>query len=72
MPASGDRINDKVAVLTRGDGAEVVAVNVETEFPLPEPICDGLKPHVVAAGKPEQDKVTLLGNVPVFGLTSTV
>jgi hypothetical protein len=55
-----------------GVGAVEIAVTVITESPLPMPICVGLKAKVVKAGAPEQEKVTLLGKVPVVGETSSV
>jgi hypothetical protein len=54
----------------RGTGAVVAMLIVTTELPLPRGIEFGLKPHVVSAGKLEQENVTLLGNVPVVGATS--
>jgi hypothetical protein len=56
-------------VAEREIGAVVEIVRPIVEFPLPAPTCAGLKVHVVSAGRLEQAKVTLLGNVPVVGAT---
>jgi hypothetical protein len=45
---------------------------VTAELPLPEGTCEGLKPHEASAGSPEQENVTLLGKLPVFGFTVTL
>jgi hypothetical protein len=50
-------------------GAVVEIVRPIVEFPVPAPTCAGLKVHAVSAGRLEQAKVTLLGNVPVVGAT---
>lgn len=71
-PANG-RLRNSVAtsdVLEAGIAAVVASVKVTAEVSLPEPICVGLKLHVVRAGSLEQAKDTLLGNDPVVGLTA--
>lgn len=47
-------------------------LTVTTELPFPDGTCGGLKLHELSAGKPEQATVTLLGKLPVFGLTATL
>jgi hypothetical protein len=58
------------ALLDAGIGEVVESVNVAAEFSLPDPTCAGLNAQVVRAGNFEHEKVTLLGNDPVVGLTS--
>lgn len=53
-----------------GMAAVVAMVKVTAEFSLPEPTCAGLNPQVVRAGSFEHEKLTLLGNDPLVGLTS--
>ena len=53
-------------------GPVVVTFNVTAELPLPEPMSLGLKLHVLSAGSPEHEKVTLFGNKPVVGSTLMV
>lgn len=56
-------------VLEAGIAAVVAKVKVTAEFSLPEPTCVGLNPQVVRAGSFEHEKLTLLGNDPLVGLT---
>lgn len=72
IPASGASRMDRRAADVGGPGAVVEAVSMQTEFPLPAPIWDGVKVQVVAAGAPEHVKFTALGKEPVFGFTATV
>jgi hypothetical protein len=60
----------RIDVLDAGIAAVVESVKVTAEFSLPEPTCGGLNPHVVRAGNFEHEKLTLLGNDPLVGLTS--
>ncbi len=63
---------DATILADRGTGAVVEIVSVTTEPPLPDCTCVGLKAHGVSAGRVEQLKLTLPGNVPVVGETSTL
>ena len=69
--ATGNHTISPDVVRTAGVGAVVSAVTVMAESPLPELICGGLKLHVVNIGAPEHEKVTLPGNVPPVGETSS-
>ena len=60
----------RAAVAFCGRGAVVDTVRLITEFPLPEPTCAGLNAQVVSAGRAEQERLRLFGNVPVVGFTS--
>ena len=51
-------------------GLVVERVSVNSDSPLPDEICAGLKLHVVSAGNLEQDRLTLFGNTAVVGATS--
>ncbi len=68
IPARGTLVSRTAAEL----GAVVDMLIVTTELPLPDKTCAGLKLHNVSAGKPEQDTLTLLGKLPVFGSTATL
>lgn len=71
-PAVGKLNHSAGTNLDGGMAAVVVVVTVMTESPLPALIWGGLKLHVVSAGNPEQENVTLLGKLPVLGETSSV
>lgn len=47
-------------------------MTVTTELPLPDGTCEGLKLHEAKAGKPEQDRLTVLGKFPGLGFTVTL
>jgi hypothetical protein len=53
-------------------GAVVDMLTLTDELPLPDKTCVGLKVHDVNAGRPEQERLTSLGKLPVFGLTVTL
>src|SRR5258708_3433445 len=74
MPANGSAIASvrTTTLSERGMAAVVVRVRVTSESPLPDSTWVGLKVQVVNAGRREQLKLTLLGNVPVVGETSTL
>jgi hypothetical protein len=68
-PATGSQNHNATLLRSAGTGAVVAAVTVTVAPPLPDPSCGGLKLHVVNAGVPVQEKVTLAGNALVFGET---
>jgi hypothetical protein len=61
-----------IEVLDAGMAAVVASVKVTAEFSLPDPTCGGLNAQVVRAGNLEHEKLTLFGNDPLVGLTSSV
>src|SRR5258708_19766166 len=68
-PASGGPNASPVAAAL---GAVVDIMMVTAELPLPEATCEGLKPHEVSAGRPEQVNVTVAGKFPGVGVPAVL